>query len=119
MKIKCPLHDRQETALILFAKLGTKYRWLHMLADWARGRSNGLKGCGPALLPFGQEKKKPRYHPDEIARFVEAALKFDPDLGPSKFAPAVYEIDEALLHPLVPWTSRNVHRPTSTTLALP
>lgn len=107
------LLDRQQAAVLLFAKLGGKYKWHQLLCHWALDEHEGLKGAhGPALQPFASEGRKPRYRQSDIAEFVAAARALDGGLHPEKFAPAEFEIDARALNPSVPWKMRRVQRCT-------
>lgn len=106
------LYDRQQTAVMLFAKLGDKYKWHQLLCHWALEVHEGLQGSNLALQPFAHERKKPRYHPEAVAKFIEDALARDGSLGSTKFASATFEIDVRALNPLVPWKLRRVQRCT-------
>ena len=109
------LYDRQQTAVMLFAKLGDLYKWHQLLCHWALADHEGLQGSGLALQPFAHERKKPRYHPAAVTKFVEDALALDGSLGSTKFAPATFEVDALALNPSVPWKMRRVQRCTRTT----
>ena len=112
------LLDRQQTAVLLFAKLGGRYKWHQLLCRWALDDFEGLKGgSGPILQPFAQERKKPRYSPVDVAKFIEDAREHDGELCPEKFAPTAFEIDCRWLDPAVSWKLRRVQRCTLKTTA--
>lgn len=106
------LLDRQETAVLLFAKLGGKFKWHQWLCHWSLNTHEGLKGTGLALQPFANERNKPRYRRADIDSFVADARALDSDLHPEKLAPAVFEIDTRALNPSLPWKLRRVQRCT-------
>jgi len=106
------LLDRQQTAVLLFAKLGSKYKWHQLLCHWALDKHEGLKGSNLTLPPYAHERRKPRYLRADIDKFVESAQALDGDLRPEKFAPTAFEIDARALNPAVPWKSRRVQRCT-------
>lgn len=104
------LLDRQQTAVLLFAKLGGRYKWHQLLCHWALDSHEGLKGSGLTLPPYAHERRKPRYRQTDIDKFVEEVRALDGDLHPEKFAPALFEIDARALNPSVPWKFRRVQR---------
>lgn len=106
------LLDRQETAVLLFAKLGGKFKWHQWLCHWALDDHEGLKGTGLALHPFANEKNKPRYRRADIDKFVADARALDSELHPEKLASTPFEIDARLLSPSVPWKMRRAQRCT-------
>lgn len=114
------LLDRQQTAVLLFAKLGGRYKWHQLLCHWALDSHEGLKGSGLTLPPYAQERRKPRYLRAEIDKFIEGAQALGGELHPEKFAPALFEIDARALNPSVPWKLRRVQRctrkPAATTI---
>lgn len=113
-------HDRQETALLLFAKLGGSVAWHHQLMQWAKD-GTGLHVVGPTLRPICAVQSRPVYDRVDIDRFVEEAREFDPTLAPAgSVRPVTYTINSDLLHPLIPYRARRarVTRRTCGTSAL-
>ena len=100
---------RQETGLKLFAQLGASRDWAHFLNDCSRGKTLGLRGSGPALLPIAFIRYRPIYDQNDINAFVREAKLFDPTLGPLKtVTPTLYEMNSEALHPLIPAGMRKV-----------
>lgn len=109
------LLDRQQTAVLLFAKLGGRYGWHQWLNHWGLAVHEGLKGSELTLLPYASEHRKPRYRRADIDSFIEAVQALDSGLHPEKFAPTIFEIDVGALNPSVPWKFRRVQRCARTT----
>lgn len=102
-------HYRQAAAFTLFAKLGPDTDWAHFLSDCSRGKTKGLHGFGPSLLPVARSGGRPIYDQSDIDAFINDAKLFDPTLGPIKtVTPTRYEMDTAAIHPLIPARMRKV-----------
>lgn len=106
------LLDRQETSVLLFAKLGGKFKWHQWLCHWALDVHEGLKGTGLALTPYASEGREPRYRRVDIDSFVTEARVLDSDLHPEKLTPTAFEIDARAMNPSLPWKARRAQRCT-------
>jgi hypothetical protein len=88
--------DKQETAFLLFKKLGPLRVWHDFLADCLRGKQDiyGLILI-PCCMQKGSHNFAPRYSLRDIAKFIEAVLAVVPEAGPRYIEPVTLEIDPA------------------------